>query len=361
MEEKDNKGDVLVTDGDLYEVSRGHARIIREALTHWKDSGMVSVEQYQRLNGNLKEVFNWKRIIFHFTWIAGCCFLISLAALFCNEFFIKLLKLASPEVKTVSSFFFGMVFTVAGFVLRRKAPSYLKMYAILLLLGCVFIGSGLGYLGKVLDFSWESIRYLLLSGCLIYGLIGWFGKSGMVWLFALVSFSGWLGCESGASFGTYWLGVSEPLRFMVLGSILVILAFWPKTGCFLEKREINGVTLAYGLLTLFTSLWFLSLFGVYSLDEAFRWSEKASEAELFVWAVVMAGVALMTLWEGVRHDRSMLIGFGSAFLGIELYTKYFEHFWDSMDKSLFFFFFGLSLLAVIAVIHRFKMKNAHTE
>ena len=63
MEEKDNKGDVLVTDGDLYEVSRGHARIIREALTHWKDSGMVSVEQYQRLNGNLKEVFNWKRII----------------------------------------------------------------------------------------------------------------------------------------------------------------------------------------------------------------------------------------------------------------------------------------------------------
>ena len=75
----------------------------------------------------------------------------------------------------------------------------------------------------------------------------------------------------------------------------------------------------------------------------------------------MAGVALMTLWEGVRHDRSMLIGFGSAFLGIELYTKYFEHFWDSMDKSLFFFFFGLSLLAVIAVIHRFKMKNAHTE
>ena len=361
MEDKNCKGDVFVNDCDSYEVSRGRARIIREALTHWKDSGLVSVEQYQRLNGSLKEVFDWKRIIFHFTWIAGSCFLISIAALFCNEFIIELLKMAPPEVKTVSSLFFGTVLITAGFLLRRKAPLHLKTYAILLLLGCVFVGLGLGYLGKVFNFSRENIRYLLLSGCFIYGLIGWFGKSGMVWLFALVSFSSWLGCESGASFGTYWLGVSEPLRFLVLGSILVILAFWTGTGRFLEKREINGVTLAYGLLTLFVSLWFLSLFGVYSLSEDFRCCGKTSDTELFIWSAVMAGVALMTLWEGVKHDRSMLIGFGSAFLGIELYTKYFEYFWDSMDKSLFFFILGVSLLVVIAEIHRFKIKKAHSE
>ena len=59
MEDKNCKGKVFVNDCDSYEVSRGRARIIREALTHWKDSGLVSVEQYQRLNGSLKEVFNW--------------------------------------------------------------------------------------------------------------------------------------------------------------------------------------------------------------------------------------------------------------------------------------------------------------
>ena len=39
----------------------------------------------------------------------------------------------------------------------------------------------------------------------------------------------------------------------------------------------------------------------------------------------------------------MLRGYGLTFLGINLYTRFFETFWNSMDKGLFFLILGGSL------------------
>lgn len=348
--EKNISRDGCVSGKQHLEVNGFHARVIRRALSHWEETGMLSPEQRRILDANIKVGFNWSRLVFHFTWIAGCCFLISVGALFANKYIIELMMNTPDAVKAVFSFVLAGVFTGLGFWRKQNAPANIKTYAILLILGCLSIASGFTYTGKVFDFSEKSVELLLLLGCVIYGGIGCYAKSGLVWLFALVSFSGWLGSHTGYGYATYWIGVSEPFRFLIMGMVLTAASCIPQTGKYLEGRGLNSVTMVYGLLTLFTSLWFLSLFGG---------GGKSTDSELFFWAFVMGAASLGAVWAGIKYDRNMLVGFGTAFLGINLYTKYFEHFWDSLDKSVFFFILGLSLLAGIKLIQKFRMENRY--
>lgn len=51
----------------------------------------------------------------------------------------------------------------------------------------------------------------------------------------------------------------------------------------------------------------------------------------------------IALWLGLKRDDAMLRGFGLAFLAINLYTRFFEFFWDAMPKTIFFLLLGISL------------------
>ena len=161
-----------------------------------------------------------------------------------------------------------------------------------------------------------------------------------MWLFALISFCNWLGCSSGYSFGAYWLAIKEPYRFLIFGGLLTLLSCWPVSAGILQSRDLLGMSRAYGILVSFTALWFLSIFG-------------DSNPELFFWALVLGAVALYAIWLGVKTESRMLLGFGCAFMGIDLYTKYFECFWDRLHVSIFFFLSGAGLLIGIKCIRKF--------
>ncbi|MFX7965213.1 DUF2157 domain-containing protein, partial [Acinetobacter baumannii] len=66
----------------------------------------------------------------------------------------------------------------------------------------------------------------------------------------------------------------------------------------------------------------------------------------FHWSLLFGLAALAAIWLGLKHDDAMLRGFGLTFLGINLYTRLFEFFWDSMPKTIFFALLGLSLWAL---------------
>ncbi|MCX2959278.1 MAG: DUF2157 domain-containing protein, partial [Serratia symbiotica] len=57
-------------------------------------------------------------------------------------------------------------------------------------------------------------------------------------------------------------------------------------------------------------------------------------------------VATAAIWLGLKRDDAMLRGFGLTFLGINLYTRLFDFFWDSTPKAIFFVLLGLSLWAL---------------
>ena len=151
--------------------------------------------------------------------------------------------------------------------------------------------------------------------------------------------SGWMGTETGymSGWGAYYLGMNYPLRFVLFGALL--------TGCALAlehhpiAHRFFRATLAMGLLYLFISLWIMSIFGNYG--DMRQW-ERVKQIELFHWSIIFGAVACGAIYHGLKYDNDMTKGFGLTFLGINLYTRFFELFWNALHKALFFALLGLS-------------------
>lgn len=56
--------------------------------------------------------------------------------------------------------------------------------------------------------------------------------------------------------------------------------------------------------------------------------------------------AIACIWISLKTDDGMLRGFGLTFLGFNLYTHYFEFFWDNINKVVFFLLLAISLALV---------------
>src|SRR5574340_267239 len=127
----------------------------------------------------------------------------------------------------------------------------------------------------------------------------------------------------------YFLGMNYPLRFVIFGAALTGI------GIAGEQRllAMSPQTKVVGLLNLFIALWIMSIFGNYG-DMA-QW-HNARQYELLHWSVLFAAAAIAAVWYGLRHDDAVLRGFGLTFLFINLYTRFFENFWDSLHKAVVF-------------------------
>jgi hypothetical protein len=149
----------------------------------------------------------------------------------------------------------------------------------------------------------------------------------------------------------YFLGMNYPLRFVLFGAVLAGLGIAGErmlasgtsaTPGSIRDRWllVSPQTKVVGLLDLFIALWIMSIFGNYGDMTAWR---SVPQYELLHWSVLFGLVAAGAVWYGFKHDDGVLRGFGLSFLGINLYTRFFEYFWDSLHKAVFFALLAASL------------------
>ncbi|MEX7647306.1 DUF2157 domain-containing protein, partial [Klebsiella pneumoniae] len=119
----------------------------------------------------------------------------------------------------------------------------------------------------------------------------------------------------------------------------------------LRQRQLFTVSKAMGLTYLFIALWILSIFGNYDADSWYQ----VSQARLLPWGLLFAVAAGVCIFISLKTDDGMLRGFGLTFLAINLYTRFFEFFWNGMHKVLFFLILAVSL----AVIGRYAERIWH--
>ena len=167
----------------------------------------------------------------------------------------------------------------------------------------------------------------------MYAAIGLSFPSLQVWVFALLSFGSWIGFETGymSGWGAYFLGLNYPFRFLLFGVSLAaashLFLAWP------ARRRFWKPTFVIGLLFTFLSLWIMSIFGNYG--DLGTWS-RAGHAELFLWSLLFAVASGAAILYGLRFDERASISFGITFLFINLYTRFFEYFWNGLHKAVFF-------------------------
>ncbi len=332
-----------------YHIGRRRARAVHDALDFWKEEGYLSQEQYDSLNDSVVAEFDWTRLAFHAVWLAGLCLVAGLIALLSSDVIVALMENAPASLRAFSAFAAAGLLIYFGFRLRLRDHPHIKTYSVLLFIGCVLISLGFSQVGLALDMTEKTMHWLFLPACMIYGLVGWYGKSSLSWLFALAAMSSWLGVKSGYSWGGYWIMDSQPLVSLAYGIVLTGISLFPPAADMLKSREVHGVTQVWGLLCIFIPLWILSIWGA--------GEGRASLGELLAWSILFGGAGAASFVGGLKLESNRFIGFGITFLCIELYTKFFEYFWDKLNTGLFFMILGGSLIALVWYIKKYRLEN----
>jgi hypothetical protein len=324
-------------------LSRSQATIILQAIHYWRDHEYIPENIALSLEQSLQTVkFDWRRVAKYSFWVAVACLVISIAAVFADKELRALLAVvfnAPHVIKFISLSVLSICLYGIGGYRRRKHPQTFYRNESIFFLGILVTAGAIYQFGRIYGTEAGYFSNLLLLSYVVYGGLGLYLKSSLIWVFSLFALGGWMGAETGymSGWGAYYLGMNYPLRFCLFGFFLIFFAYGLQL--FQRTQYFVRSTLAMGLLYLFIALWILSIFGNYG--DIRTWYD-VSQRELFHWSILFALVAFASIYHGVRYDDAMTKGFGLAFLFINLYTRYFEYCWNMTHKAVFFAILGVS-------------------
>jgi hypothetical protein len=324
-------------------LTKKKTRVVADALAAWRDGGTLSPADAERLLATIETArFDWRRLAKYSFWIAIACIVIAVGAVLADKallrFLMRLVTL-SAFVRCIGLALLAALLYAVSF--HRKAAHPEKLYSneAFCFLGVLATAGAVESLGEALASGSGRFSVLFLLAALLYAVIGLAFPSTLVWVFALLSFASWIGFETGyaSGWGAYFLGMNYPLRFLGVGVVLVAAShfFLP----WRARKQFWKPTFVVGLLFVFMSLWIMSIFGNYG--DLHSW-HRAGYGELWWWCVAFAGASGLAIWYGLKRDERAAIGFGITFLFINLYTRFFEHFWNPLHKAVFFALLGLS-------------------
>lgn len=343
----------------MHELPKNQYEIISAMLDLWQSEGDIDGQTADRLRTTIAPAaFDRMKAARYLLAASLCCIFVGAAALTQSLWVEKVLKLlfgTSAVVRSVLCAIIAAALYATSAVRRKRYPEKFFTNEATLFLGVLATAASVALLTKVLP---EGAAAALPGvAAVIYAAIAFAFDSVLVWTFALFALAGWLGAQTGylSDWGSYWLGLNYPARFAIYGALLCLAS---TRMCKVRRAApFERPTLCVGLLFLFVSLWIMSVFGNYGDLALWR---AARRIELIHWSLIFAAAAGVSLWLGVKRDDVMLRGFGMVFLGINIYTRFFETFWNSMNKGLFFLILGASLWFIgskIEVIRNFGKRD----
>ncbi len=323
--------------------NRKKGDFLAEVIDRWRENGTIDAETATKLEVSFQiRPFDWGKLAMYSFIIAIICGIIAFTALIAEDFLVELVERFFEAPDGVLCLMFAGLAAIVyylGFRKRRSHPQNVFGNEAVLFIAVLLTAVSIGFLGKLLDRGSGHFSLLLLLAAVLYGVIGYLGESWLVWAFSLLSLGSWYGAETGymSGWGAYYFGMNYPLRFALFGAVLTGFSFLLKPR--MKTANLYSPTYVIGLLYLFVSLWILSIFGNYG--DHYAWM-RSSTGDLFQWSILFGLVALLAIWYGLKYDDPTARGFGLTFLFINLYTKYFEYFWDDMHKALFFLILAVS-------------------
>lgn len=326
------------------QVNRKAAATLRTAIETWQRSGHLDEQTATALSQDIEVLpFDWKTLAKYSFWAALICIVTSVSALVADEALQKLFQFlfeAPHIVKCLCLSALSGALYWFGAKRRISFPHKIFSNEAILFLGVLTTAGAVYQLGRAIDTGSGHFSVLLLLSSLIYGVLGFYLRSTLIWLFALLSLGSWLGAETGymSGWGAYYLGMNYPLRFVLFGGILTVIALALEHKTWL--KHVFRTTLVMGLSYMFIALWIMSIFGNYGDETSWR---SVRQIELFHWSILFALASAAAIYHGLRHDNGITKGFGITFLLINLYTRFFEYFWDTTHKALFFGLLAVSL------------------
>jgi uncharacterized membrane protein len=156
----------------------------------------------------------------------------------------------------------------------------------------------------------------------------------------------YLSASVGTWRGVYWLSFGErPENFLPAGFLFFLV---PAVIHHKDHPDFPGYYRLFGMLTVLLAVLILSHWGRGSY---LRLATKDVETLYQLLGFALAG---LTIWIGVRWGWPALTNLGGTFFVIDLYTKFYDWWWDWMPRYLFFLALGLVAILLLMIFKRLR-------
>ena len=341
------------------ELDKNEWHILEQAISEWEQTGKLTKEQASGLRESLQlKHTERQQIAQYFFFIALFCTLLAFGAIFLNEKLLEKIKLYFSwndlAIAGITAVLSVLWFWYVGRKRDRISP---VAYEIYMVLGGLSVLTSLIYCCKQAGANTTYTPFLLLSFFLL-GVLSPLLRSKALWIGAIAAFIGWFGEFSiYDSRANLFIGMNYPMRYAALG--MAVLAFGFLQGRIKQLAFTARITYTTGLLLTFCGLWGVSIFGNYNTLAGWQ---QVRQVHVLAYSIVFAAAAVVSFLLGVKYKDEAARDLGVLFLLINLYTRYFEYFWDSMNKGIFFLILAITFGLVgrwLERNNRKRRKNCH--
>lgn len=228
----------------------------------------------------------------------------------------------------------------------RDASGYFAKLAAMVAFACFVLN--LVMLGQIFNITptdrallpWAVLAFLLAYACDLRLLLA----AGICCVIA------WVAARVGEWGGIYWLHAGErPENFFPVALLLFV---FPLLVDHRRMTDFAPIYRVFGLLCLLLPMLVLSHWGWGSyLADYEGLSARAIEHG---YEVAGFGASALAIWLGARRQWSDTVNTGVTFFVIFLYTKFFDWWWQTLPKWLFFLVLGLVAILILLVLKRLR-------
>ncbi|KAI0901676.1 hypothetical protein F4806DRAFT_8798 [Annulohypoxylon nitens] len=349
----------------LVRLTASQARAVESALQQWSKVKLINPDLIPDLLTTIQIIeedngFPWQKVAKYAFRLAILSLIIAICSIIFDDVLPKIIRkfldLPIAVRLTITVGVAAMVHTW-GYQrsLVRPEQRYLNeaihcVGAFIFALAALDLGS---YLECDKSRNRDRLQCILIGLASTYGLVAVAVNSTLIWSYGMALLGVWLGSISDEA---HFLGPRYPFRFVLLGIATICSAYLMRH--FQFTVELWKMARIWGMLYLFNALWLLSLFDSLLESLADSGYERVGSRWVLPWFLTFFFVAAFSLWHGLQFRDSATHGFGLVYLSINLCTKFFELFWDSWYKSIFFTVLAL-LLALLGRYAEF-MNVFHT-
>ena len=340
------------------ELQKKDAEVVDKAIRFWETSSKITPELAQDLRKSYKvRNSNVDAVAIYALISAISCGLLAFGALVIDEKWIELLRKKWGFSETI----FGIGFTLLAvlFVVlarRRKikfpdSQASNETYNITIILT---IGIAITYWTRSFSNFEGNYALPLLIAAVAYGGVAVLIESKLLWIVMLLSLAGWWGAQthfwSGGNFR--FAGMNYPLRMTVFGLLIWAASIIPKR--VKSLHFFANSTYNIGLFLFLLAAWTLSIFGNY--DDLGAW-KIVKQGHFWYWALTFTIILGGMIGYAFQTSNDTLRDMSLVFFLLNIYTRYFEYFWDRTHKGIFFAILALSFWFVGRKAEQWRSKE----
>jgi hypothetical protein len=336
------------------EANKQERETLKKALSEWEQAGLISPEKSAELERTITPSDSGMQVVArYFFFIALSCIILAFAAIFIDEKFLEKVKayFAFSNL-AIAGLMLALSITWFWYIAKRRQKFSEITYEIYMVVGALATLCTLVYVCKDIGFGSNYTGFLFATSVLL-GIMAVFFRSNALWVTALLSLMGWFGTFSDLyAIHNRFLGMNYPLRFTLFGLLLIGFSFVINK---IKPTQFTArSTYVAAMIIFFTGLWGVSVFGNFSDLEA--WS-KVRQVHVLAWSIVFAAAALTAFIGGIKYKDDFARDMGVLFLLLNLYSRYFEYFWDTVNKGIFFLILAVSFFFIGRWIEKKKKTN----